>query len=289
MLALTASILSASPSKTQAPDQVFAGRISDSFCGASHQSRAGALTDRECVFECLRALATWTLVDRDGKAVEISNYDFPGLPLYAGRPVHITGELQDGAIVGSRIQAYPPHLHILHLMTNWRDTPGGVGLLIAALSDAKTAVAHSELAARSPTNLASMKTHAGHVLHALDPTIEAKGPASGYGVTRATAGASQHLQLAVKSEGASARVKERAVRVATCLTNAARWAAQAVDLAEQVQMASNPADATEHVTAMLVATRQLLDGAGPNQGGLAQAHAEMLLMLKDEGLENAPR
>ena len=58
---------------------------------------------------------------------------------------------------------------------------------------------------KSPDNLDSLKLHAGHVLNALDPSIEMKGPGSGYGVKRAAAGASQHVQLAAKSEGVRSR------------------------------------------------------------------------------------
>ena len=66
-------------------------------------------------------------------------------------------------------------------MTNWRDTPGSVGFLPAATSEAKVAVNHARLAEREPKNLDDMKLHAGHVINALDPSVEPKGPGAGYG------------------------------------------------------------------------------------------------------------
>src|SRR6266487_3126699 len=44
--------------------QVWSGRLSDSMCGASHQMRAaaGKMSERECIFECIKALAKYVLV-----------------------------------------------------------------------------------------------------------------------------------------------------------------------------------------------------------------------------------
>src|SRR5438132_4693270 len=155
-------------------EQVWSGRLSDSMCGASHQMKAaaGKMSERECVFECIKALAKYVLVDDKQQIIPIANQDLAGFPLYAGRPVRITGELKDGAIVAAKIEAIPAHLHLGHVMTNWRDTPGNAGFLIAAISDGKVAAIHADLAGKSSDDLDSMKLHAGHVLHALDPSIE---------------------------------------------------------------------------------------------------------------------
>src|SRR5439155_4439343 len=140
------------------------------------------VSERECLFECIKALAQYVLVDDKQQVIAIANQDLGGLPLYAGRPVRITGELKDGAIVATKIEAIPAHLHLGHVMTNWRDTPANVGLLTAAVSHGKVAVIHADLAAKSTGSLDEMKLHAGHALNALDPSVEPKGPASGYGV-----------------------------------------------------------------------------------------------------------
>src|ERR671911_1823769 len=95
----------------------------------------------------------------------------------------------------------PAHVHIGHVMTTWTDTPNTQGLLPVAIADATVAATHGELMQKSADNLDVLKLHAGHVLHALDPTLEPKGPGSGYGVKRAAAGALEHIHLAAKSAG----------------------------------------------------------------------------------------
>jgi hypothetical protein len=281
--------------------QVWTGRISDSMCGVSHQAKAaaGSLTERECLFECIKALAKYVLVDDNKQIIPITNQDFSGLPLYAGRLVRVTGGLKDGAILASRIEAIPPHLHIGHVMTNWRDTPGNIGFLTAAVTDAKVALIHATLAARNPENLDDMKLHAGHVLNALDPSLEPKGPASGYGVKKAAAGALQHLDFAAKAEGASANVKTHAVHVSASLGNVIQWTDQAIATAQTIRSAASAAEAAPLTKELAALTKQIVEGVDANkdgqigwqagEGGLAQAQAHMELMMKGEGLEHTPR
>ena len=284
----------------QAP-QVFTGRISDSMCGASHKAKAaaGSLTERECIFECIRGLAKYVLVDENNKVIPIANQDLAGLPLYAGRLVRLTAEMKGDALAISKIEAIPPHLHIGHVMTNWRDTPGNVGFLTAAIVDAKTAAIHAKLAASTPDNLEAMKLHAGHVLNALDPSIEPKGPGSGYGVKKSAAGAQQHLDFAAKAEGASANVKLHATHVAASLGDAIQWTDQAIATAQKIRAASSASEAAPLAKELVTLTAQISDGVDANkdgqigwqsgEGGLAQAKMHMELMMKGEGLENTPR
>src|SRR5262249_39396718 len=152
-------------------------------------------------------------VDGKQQIIPIANQDLGGFPLYAGRLVRITGDLKDGAIVATKVEAIPAHLHLGHVMTNWRDTPGNVGFLIAAISDGRVAATHAELAVKSPDDLEAMKLHAAHVLNALDSTIEPKGPGSGYGVKKAATGALQHLEFAMNVEGTSANIKMHGTQV----------------------------------------------------------------------------
>jgi hypothetical protein len=295
---VTASLCLASLPAQQAP-QIRTGRISDSMCGASHQPKAGASTDRECMFECLKSLARYVLVDQNNKVIPLANQDLAGLPLYAGRMVRLTGELTDVALVVSRIEAIPPHLHIGHVMTNWRDTPGGVGFLIAALTDARVAAVHARLAGMDPGSLGDMKLHAGHVLNALDPGVEPKGPASGYGVKKAAAAALQHLDFAASAEGASVNVKTHATHVSASLGDAIQWTDQAIAAAEKIRAATSAADAASLVKDLILLTTHIVDGVDANndgqigwqtgEGGLTQARAHMAIMMKGEGLENAPR
>jgi hypothetical protein len=285
-LSLVFACLSGGSGRTEQAPQVWTGRLSDSICGASHQAKAGAMNERECIFECMKSLAKYVLVDLDNKIVPIANQDLAGFPLYAGRMVRITGELKGGALVAAKVEAIPPHLHIGHVMTNWRETPGNVGFLIAATSDAKVAVIHAKLAATTPDNLDQMKLHAGHVLNALDPSIEPRGPGSGYGVKKAAAGALQHLDFAAKAEGASANVKSHAVQVSASLTDAIQWMDQAIATAQKIRAAGSAAEAAPLTKELVALTTQIVEG----EGGLTEAQTQMRLMMKGEGLlENMPR
>jgi hypothetical protein len=299
-LSLVLTCLSVGSPQTQQAPQIWTGRLSDSMCGASHQAKAGAMSDRECIFQCMKSLAKYVLVDQDNKIIPIANQDLAGFPLYSGRMVRVTGELKGDALVATKVEAIPPHLHIGHVMTNWRDTPGNVGFLIAAISDTKVAVIHAKLAASTPDNLDLMKLHAGHVLNALDPSIEAKGPGSGYGVKKAAAGALQHLDFAAKAEGASPNVKTHAIHVSASLTDAIQWTDQAIATAQKIRAAASAAEAAPLTRELVALTTQIVDGVDANkdgqigwqtgEGGLTQAQAHMQLMMKGEGLlENMPR
>ena len=71
------------------------------------------------------------------------------------------------------------HAHIGHVMTKWKGTPGGVGLMAAAEAEIAIAIKHAGFAVSKPGNLAWIKTHSGHVLHTIAPKIEKKGPGKG--------------------------------------------------------------------------------------------------------------
>lgn len=272
-------------SQDRQTQQVWSGRLSDSMCAASHQMRAaaGKLSDRECLFECIKALAQYVLIDDKEQVIPIATQDLGGLPLYAGRLVRITGELRGGAIVATKIEAIPAHMHLGHVMTNWRDTPRNVGFLIAAISDSSVAATHAELAAMSPDNLDEMKLHAGHVLNALDSSIEPKGPGSGYGVKKAAAGALQHIEFAVNAEGASANIKTYARQVSASLNEVLQWTDQATAAAQRIRTAKSASEAVTFVNDLSRLTQQI------SKGSLQEAKTNMDLMMKGEGLENAPR
>ncbi|PYS17820.1 MAG: hypothetical protein DMG11_34320, partial [Acidobacteria bacterium] len=266
--------VTAAPFQDRQTQQVFSGRLSDSMCGASHQMKAaaGKVSERECLFECIKALAQYVLVDDKQQVIAIANQDLGGLPLYAGRPVRITGELKDGAIVATKIEAIPAHLHLGHVMTNWRDTPANVGFLIAAISDGRVAAVHADLAAKSADDLEAMKLHAGHVLNALDSSVEPKGPGSGYGVRKAATGALQHLEFAVQAEGVTANIKTHAAQVSASLNNVLQWTDQAVNLAQKIRTATTAAQAAAMVNDLTALTKNI------SERGLQQAKTEMDLI-----------
>ena len=218
------------------------------------------------------ALSLRELIEANvGAAVQITEMPVTGAK--EGQPVTYAGT----------IEAIPAHLHLGHVMTNWRDTPGSVGFLPAAISEAKVAVNHARLAERDPKNLEDMKLHAGHVTNALDPSVEPKGPGAGYGVKKAVAGALQHLDFAAKADGASAAVKTHAAHVSASLTDAAQSTDQAIALAQKIRAAASAAEAAPLVSNLIALTTQIVDG-------LSQSQTEMASMMKGEGiLENMPR
>jgi hypothetical protein len=264
--------------------QTFTGRLSDSVCAASHQSKAASarLTDRECLLACINALAKYVLVDAEGRVLPIANQDAMGLPLYAGRPVRITGERAGDALVVAKVEAIPAHLHIGHVMTNWRDTPGSRGFLPVAVDEARVAILHAGLAVSS-VSLDDMKLHAGHVLHALDPALEPKGPGAGYGVRKATVGARQHLDLAARADGATASITTHALEVSSSLANVLEWLEPAIAAAQRIRSATDVTDARRSAVDLAALTRRIGDE------GLQPAQTSMNLILKAEGLQGAPR
>ena len=192
------------------------------------------------------------------------------------------------------VPANPAHNHIGHVMTQWKDTPASQGFLPAAIADAKVAATHAGYMQKSPDNLDSLKLHAGHVINALDPSIEMKGPGSGYGVKKAAAGASQHVQLAAKSEGASKGVQTHAGHVTASLADVAEWTDAAVATAQKIRAATSATEAAPLVTELITQTNNISNGLDANkdgtigwqagEGGLAQANQHMMLMMKGEGL-----
>jgi len=277
MFALAVCAGAASP----AAQQTFTGRLSDSACGAQHH-RQSELTDRECLFACINALAKYVLVDADGRVIPIANQDAMGLPLYAGRPVKITGELKGDALLVSRVEAIPAHLHIGHVMTNWRDTPGSRGFLPVAIDEARVAALHAKLAAKSAA-LDDVKLHAAHVLNALDPGVEPTGPGAGYGVKKAVAGALQHLDFAAHAEGATANIATHAAAASASLAAAVRSIDEAIAVAQQIRSAADMPAAASAASRLVDLTSDLSEKA------LQDAQAHLALMLKAEGLQGAPR
>jgi ubiquinone biosynthesis protein len=100
------------------------------------------------------------------------------------------------------------HVHVGHVLSGWLDTPERQGLLPVALADARVAVEHAGYAVQGAREIDSVRMHLGHVLHALDPSVEATGPGSGYGLLKALDGAAQHLGFAAEVPDASASLRQ---------------------------------------------------------------------------------
>jgi hypothetical protein len=188
----------------------------------------------------------------------------------------------------------PAHVHIGHVADGFRGTPEGLGLLPAAVAEAQVAAQHAGLAARDPTNLDGMKRHAGHVLHALDPSTVESGPGGGYGVKAGADGAARHIELAAASEGATENVKLHANHVATAASNVSGWTDEAIELARGIQSATTADEAAEKLHELIQLTDAIANGRDTDgdgrigwqegEGGLAQASQHLTLMRNAEGL-----
>lgn len=183
--------------------------------------------------------------------------------------------------------------HLGHVTTGFQGTPNGQGLLPTALAEAKIAAQHAALAMKSEGNLDAMKLHAGHVIHAIDPSVEAKGPGLNYGVKRAAQGVAQHIQLAAKAEGASKNVMTHSNHVATAAGNVVTWSDEILSMAKEIRSSTDAKAAAGHVAHLNMLAQQLTSGVDADkngqtgwqagEGGLQQAEMHVNLLLKGEG------
>ena len=238
----------------------------------------------------------WSVITRmDGS----KQWAYRDKPLYNwikdARPGDITGEgVANGAwkiaVVGA-----PPNVvkvHLAHLTTTFQDAPSQQGLVATALAEAKIAAQHAELAAKAGNNLDAMKLHAGHVMHAVDPSVEPTGPGLGFGIRRAAAGIVEHIQLASKAPTVSLNVLTFASRVMASGNNTVKRADEIMAVARRIRAAATAADAAPDVARLNVLAPQLTSGLDVNQdgligwqtgeGGLEQAQAQLQAMLKGE-------
>jgi hypothetical protein len=90
-----------------AAEEVWTGEISDTACGAHHESgteNVPAPPAKECVENCLKGGSKYVLVVTDGKVLQIANQDAAGIAALAGAPVKVTGEMKNNAITVSKIE-----------------------------------------------------------------------------------------------------------------------------------------------------------------------------------------
>lgn len=186
------------------------------------------------------------------------------------------------------------HLHMGHVIDAWSDAPEGKGLLPTAIAEAEIARTHATAASKKKDDLAWMQMHAHHVLHTLDPSLEAQGPGLGFGVGRAAAGTAKHIKAAASSADASDNVTTHAVHVATSARNTLARVDRMKTLIQQILDAKNAADAREATMELQALSVALLEGEDANgdgtvtwqegEGGLLKARKHMQIMSKGEGL-----
>jgi hypothetical protein len=180
-------------------------------------------------------------------------------------------------------------MHIGQVLDSSKDTPNQQGLLPIALAESKTAIQHAGLAAKTPDNLDSMKLHAGHVINAVDPTVETKGPGLGYGVKKAAAGVAEQVDLAASAPGAPDAVKTQALYASAWANNVVKWSDEIVEIAQRIRAATTAKQAATLVGDLNEAAEKLIGGIpavgrDAAQGGLQQAQERVEQMKKGAGL-----
>jgi hypothetical protein len=219
--------------------------------------------------------------------------------VYDSVVVVLTGAPLPGQVARGPQMPVPPGLvgvHIGHVVNGFDDAPGLRGLLPTATGEARIAAQHATLAAAQPTNLEYMKTHVGHVIHALDPSILAAGPGLGYGLKKAAAGVATHIELAGAAQGASQQVVLHSKHIAIAARNTSARVDQLLALAQKAQAATAAAEAAALVSQIASLADQLIAGSDANgdgritwernEGGLQHAEEHVRFMLQRQGPGN---
>lgn len=211
-----------------------------------------------------------------------------GAPL----PGRVAVVVVPGFVAASALPSGLVGTHIGHVTTSYVDTPDKTGLLPMAFVEAQIAAQHATLATRTPTDLAAMQLHAGHVLHALDPALVPMGPGKGFGLRKAAGGVAQHIELAAKEPTASGNVKIHATHIATSARATLVRMELAISLAQQIRAATDAKTASGLLGQLVSVCGQLTMGAdanadgridwGNNEGGLQQANEHITLLIAGE-------
>ena len=92
---------------TSAADQTWTGKVSDSMCGAKHNTSAEhsaqKMSDHDCTLACVKDHQAKYVFVSGGKVYKVSNQDFAGLQQHAGHTVKLTGERSGDTITVSKI------------------------------------------------------------------------------------------------------------------------------------------------------------------------------------------
>ena len=158
------------------------------------------------------------------------------------------------------------HIYIGYVLDAWADTPDQMGLLPTAQAEAAVALKHIAFALDS-RDLKHFQLHIGHVMHVLDPEVEANGPGLGYGLVKAARGATSQIGLASLSDGVSVNVYTHAMHAGVSATNVIHWAEEALDLARTVKSATSRKSAGPSALKIEKLLLQIVNGVDPDGDG----------------------
>jgi len=90
-----------------AADKTWTGTISDSMCGAKHNTAdehgVKKMSDRDCTLACVKDHNAKYVFVSAGKVYNVGNQDFAALQEHAGHTVRLTGEMSGDTITVSKI------------------------------------------------------------------------------------------------------------------------------------------------------------------------------------------
>jgi hypothetical protein len=187
------------------------------------------------------------------------------------------------------------HMHLDHVATSWPDAPDQVGFITIALQEADIAMRHVSLAQENASDLAALKMHVGHALHALDPEEQDSGPGLGFGAIEGTDGAEKHTLYAAQSPGASDNIINNNLGVRNPLRNAESLGKLAVRAGKGVLDARSVSAAQDGLGDMTWLINAMIKGVDENgngtieatreEGGLVIAQESILAIRRAEGLD----
>ena len=147
------------------------------------------------------------------------------------------------------------------------DTPSRMGLLATAEAEAANVERHVRFAASRTDHLYWMRTQAGHVVHALEPSRMAEGRGLGYGLRKALAGISLAAVEAAGAPDATDGVKMHAAHVTASVSTALDHSSHLLEVAGKVIESPDPHVAKPLVEQMQELTFWLLHGRDANGDG----------------------
>jgi len=189
------------------------------------------------------------------------------------------------------------HAHILQVVNPEAASVAELGFLRQAVGEAGTAAEYASFAAggqQRPGDLQAMKTHAGNVLHALDPTRRESGPGLGFGLFEASRNPIEHIQMAADAPDASDSVRAHAAHVVSCLRNTLERAQRMLEITEGILATESAEEADQLSDELNTLGFQLRNGMDANgdglvtwhdgEGGLYVAQEHMQMLMRREGI-----
>lgn len=189
------------------------------------------------------------------------------------------------------------HAHIRQVVNPEAASVAELGFLRQALGEAGTAAEYASFAAggqQRPGDLQAMKTHAGNVLHALDPTRMDNGPGLGFGLVEASRRTIAHVRMAADASDATDNLRTHARHVVGCVRNTLARALRMLEITERVLATGSAEEADQLSDELNTLGFQLRNGVDANgdgrvtwhegEGGLYVAQEHMRLLLKGEGI-----